>query len=75
MAKRAGVCRGLSIFQSSVMIRFFLGSVAFYFASHGHVQGSKLEGSLSGKNSDGTVVEDNEIYGSGADGITLHAGG
>ncbi len=49
------------------------GSVAFYFASHGHVSGSKLEGSVSGKNSDGTIIENNEIYGSGAEGITLHA--
>lgn len=49
------------------------GSVAFYFASHGLVSGSKLEGSVSGKASDGTVIENNEIYGSGAEGITLHA--
>ncbi len=49
------------------------GSVAFYFASHGLVRGSKLEGSVSGKNSDGTIIESNEIYGSGAEGITLHA--
>ena len=49
------------------------GSVAFYFASHGLVRGSKLEGSVSGKASDGTVIEDSEIYGSAAEGITLHA--
>jgi MYXO-CTERM domain-containing protein len=49
------------------------GSVAFYYASQGLVSGSKLEGSVSGKGSDGTVIEDNEIFGSGAEGITLHA--
>jgi MYXO-CTERM domain-containing protein len=49
------------------------GSVSFYFSSKGYVSGSKLEGSVSGKNSDGTVIEYNEIYGSGAEGITLHA--
>jgi len=49
------------------------GAVSFYFASKGLVSGSKLEGSVSGKNSDGTVLEYNEIYGSGAEGITLHA--
>lgn len=49
------------------------GSVAFYYASGGQVSGCKLEGSVSGKGSDGTVIEDNEIYGSGAEGITLHA--
>ncbi len=49
------------------------GAVAFYHASYGHVSGSDLEGSVSGKESDGTVIEDNEIWGSGAEGITLHA--
>jgi MYXO-CTERM domain-containing protein len=49
------------------------GAVSFYFSSKGLVSGSKLEGSVSGKNSDGTVIEYNEIYGSGAEGITLHA--
>jgi len=49
------------------------GAVSFYFASKGLVRGSKLEGSVAGKESDGTVLEDNEIYGSGAEGITLHA--
>jgi len=49
------------------------GAVSFYFASFGYVSGSKLEGSVSGKGSDGTVIEDNEIYGSDAEGITLHA--
>ena len=49
------------------------GAISFYHASHGYVSGSTLEGSVSGKESDGTVIEDNEIYGSGAEGITLHA--
>jgi hypothetical protein len=49
------------------------GAVSFYFASRGRVSGSVLEGSVSGKASDGTVLEDNEIFGSGAEGITLHA--
>jgi len=48
-------------------------AVAFYYASKGYVTGSTLEGSVSGKASDGTVIEDNEIYGSDAEGITLHA--
>jgi len=47
--------------------------VSFYHASHGTVSGCNLEGSVSGKESDGTVIEDNEIWGSGAEGITLHA--
>jgi MYXO-CTERM domain-containing protein len=49
------------------------GSVSFYFASHGYVAGCTLAGSVSGKASDGTVLENNEIYGSDAEGITLHA--
>ena len=48
-------------------------AVSFYFASHGHVASCTLEGSVAGKASDGTVLENNEIYGSGAEGITLHA--
>ena len=48
-------------------------AVSFYFSSHGYVMGSTLEGSVAGKASDGTVLENNEIYGSGAEGITLHA--
>ena len=49
------------------------GAVSFYHASSGLVRGSTLEGSVSGKESDGTIIEDNEIFGSGAEGITLHA--
>jgi MYXO-CTERM domain-containing protein len=49
------------------------GAVSFYFASKGLVSASKLEGSVSGKASDGTVIEYSEIFGSGAEGITLHA--
>lgn len=49
------------------------GAVSFYHASRGLVTGSSLEGSISGKESDGTVIEDNEVWGSGAEGITLHA--
>ena len=49
------------------------GSVSFYFSSHGYVADSTLEGSVSGKASDGTILENNEIYGSAAEGITLHA--
>jgi hypothetical protein len=47
--------------------------VSFYHANRGYVSGSNIEGSVSGKESDGTVIEDNEIWGSGAEGITLHA--
>ncbi len=49
------------------------GAISFYYANQGYVSGSTLEGSVSGKESDGTILEDNEIYGSGAEGITLHA--
>jgi hypothetical protein len=49
------------------------GAISFYFASRGYVSGCKLEGSVAGKASDGTVIENSEIYGSAAEGITLHA--
>jgi hypothetical protein len=47
--------------------------VSFYHANQGYVSGCTIEGSISGKESDGTILEDNEIFGSGAEGITLHA--
>ena len=49
------------------------GAISFYHASQGYVSGSKLEGSVAGKESEGTIIEDNEIFGSRAEGITLHA--
>jgi MYXO-CTERM domain-containing protein len=70
---------GISFYQTDggevrgCITRGSSGSVSFYFSSHGYVAGSTLEGSVSGKASDGTVLENNEIYGSGAEGITLHA--
>jgi hypothetical protein len=47
-------------------------SVDFYFSSRGYVSGSDLQGGVSGKGSAGTILENNYIWGSSAEGITLH---
>ena len=48
-------------------------AVAFYHSSRGLVRNCDLEGGVSGKESDGTILEGNYIYHSNAEGITLHA--
>lgn len=47
--------------------------VSFYYASYGLVSGSDISGGVNGKGSDGTVLKNNKIHHSNAEGITLHA--
>lgn len=49
------------------------GAVSFYFSSRGLVYLSDLYGGISGKQSDGTVIEASRVHHSQAEGITLHA--
>lgn len=47
-------------------------AIEFYFSSRGYVFQSDLHGGVSGKGSEGTVLEANRIHHSQAEGITLH---
>lgn len=49
------------------------GAVSFYFANRGYVASSDLAGGVSGKETDGTILERNRIHHSEAEGISLHA--
>jgi Right handed beta helix region len=49
-------------------------AVTFYYSSQGQVVGSTLQGNVSGRQTTGTVVEDNEIYGATAEGVGLYDG-
>lgn len=48
-------------------------AVSFYYSSRGYVYQSDMEGGISGKESDGTVIEACRVHHSNAEGITLHA--
>jgi len=47
--------------------------VVFYYSNNGEVTGCDLEGGVSGKATDGTVVKESQIHGSTGNGIYLHA--
>ena len=49
-------------------------AVTFYYSSQGLVTGCTLQGNIGGRKTTGTVVTDNEVYGSGAEGIGLYNG-
>ncbi len=49
-------------------------AVTFYYSSQGTVTGSTCQGNIAGRKTTGTVVEHNEVYGSGAEGIGLYDG-
>jgi hypothetical protein len=49
-------------------------AVTFYYSSQGQVSGCTLQGNVSGRQTTGTVVEDNEIYGATAEGVGLYDG-
>ncbi len=49
-------------------------AVNFYYSSQGTVTGCKLQGNIGGRKTTGTVVENNEVYGSSAEGIGLYDG-
>jgi hypothetical protein len=49
-------------------------AVTFYYSSQGTVSGSTCQGNISGRKTTGTVVENNEVYGSAAEGVGLYDG-
>jgi MYXO-CTERM domain-containing protein len=49
-------------------------AVTFYYSSQGLVSGCTLQGNVAGRKTTGTVVQNNEVYGSGAEGIGLYNG-
>jgi MYXO-CTERM domain-containing protein len=49
-------------------------AVTFYYSSQGVVSGCTLQGNVGGRKTTGTVVENNEVYGAGAEGIGLYNG-
>jgi MYXO-CTERM domain-containing protein len=49
-------------------------AVTFYYSSQGLVNGCTLQGNIGGRKTTGTVVTNNEVYGSGAEGIGLYNG-
>ena len=49
-------------------------AVTFYYSNQGTVTGSTCQGNIAGRKTTGTVVENNEVYGSGAEGIGLYDG-
>jgi hypothetical protein len=49
-------------------------AVTFYYSNRGTVSGSTCQGNIAGRQTTGTVVEDNEVYGSSAEGVGLYDG-
>jgi parallel beta-helix repeat protein len=49
-------------------------AITFYYSNQGTVRGSTCQGNIGGRKTTGTVVENNEVYGSGAEGIGLYDG-
>jgi Periplasmic copper-binding protein (NosD) len=49
-------------------------AVTFYYSNQGTVTGSTCQGNISGRKTTGTVVENNEVYGSSAEGVGLYDG-
>ncbi len=49
-------------------------AVTFYYSNQGTVSGSTCQGNISGRKTTGTVVENNEVYGSSAEGVGLYDG-
>ncbi len=49
-------------------------AVTFYYSNQGLVQGCKLQGNVAGRQTTGTVVTHNEVYGSSAEGVGLYDG-
>jgi uncharacterized protein (TIGR03382 family) len=49
-------------------------AVTFYYSNQGTVRASTCQGNISGRQTTGTVVEGNEVYGSSAEGIGLYDG-
>jgi MYXO-CTERM domain-containing protein len=49
-------------------------AVTFYYANQGTVSGCTCQGNIAGRKTTGTVVENNEVYGSSAEGIGLYDG-
>jgi MYXO-CTERM domain-containing protein len=49
-------------------------AVTFYYSNQGTVKGSTFQGNIGGRKTTGTVVENNEVYGSAAEGIGLYDG-
>jgi hypothetical protein len=49
-------------------------AVTFYYANQGLVNGCTLQGNVAGRQTTGTVVTNNEVYGSSAEGIGMYDG-
>ncbi len=49
-------------------------AVTFYYANQGTVKSSTCQGNIAGRQTTGTVVLDNEVYGASAEGIGLYDG-
>ena len=49
-------------------------AVTFYYSNQGTVSGSTCQGNIAGRKTTGTVVENNEVYGSSAEGVGLYDG-
>jgi hypothetical protein len=49
-------------------------AVTFYYSNQGTVTGSTCQGNIGGRQTTGTVVENNEVYGASAEGIGLYDG-
>jgi hypothetical protein len=49
-------------------------AVNLYYANQGTVRDSTLQGDVGGRKTTGTVVENNEIYGSSAEGVGIYDG-
>ncbi len=49
-------------------------AVTFYYSSQGTVRDSTCQGNISGRQTTGTVVENNEVYGASAEGVGLYDG-
>jgi hypothetical protein len=49
-------------------------AVTFYYSNQGTVSGSTCQGNIAGRKTSGTVVENNEVYGSSAEGVGLYDG-
>lgn len=49
-------------------------AVTFYYANQGTVRDSTCQGNIAGRKTTGTVVINNEVYGSSAEGVGLYDG-